>query len=82
MGKNITLTSSNPDSSSIVANTIINGGGTDRTVTFTGTETQHCTLTGFTMTGGSGSAGAGLGGWLPAVLVIAFPVPACLAASL
>ena len=44
-GKNITLTSSDPYSPSIVSNTIIDGGGIGSTVTFNGAETPDCTLT-------------------------------------
>ncbi len=52
-GKNITLTSLNPSSATIVNTTIIDGGGLDSVVKFAGTETASCVLTGFTIQGGS-----------------------------
>ena len=54
-GKNVILKSPNPDNPAIVAQTIIDGGGTDSTVTFAGTEDSSCLLSGFTITGGLGS---------------------------
>jgi len=46
LGKNITLTSTDPDNSNTVKNTTIDG-----TVTFRGTEDANCTLTGFNING-------------------------------
>ena len=54
-GKNITLTSNNPDDSEIVAATIINGGGEGSVVTFANGENSGAMLTGFTITGGRGT---------------------------
>ncbi|MCP4710975.1 MAG: hypothetical protein GY869_20315, partial [Planctomycetes bacterium] len=51
-GKNIVLTSNNPKDSSMVTQTVIQGIGSASVVTFTGSETADCTLTGFTITGG------------------------------
>jgi len=62
LGKNITLTGSNPYSPSVIANTIINGGGNGSTVYFNGSENSNCTLTGFTITGGSGTIADGIHG--------------------
>jgi pectin methylesterase-like acyl-CoA thioesterase len=52
LGKQIVLRSTNPDDPDIVASTIIDASGAGRVVTFTGTETSQCMLTGFTITGG------------------------------
>lgn len=51
-GKNITLTSTNPQDPNIVASTIIRGRGIGPVVTFQGTETPDCVLQGFTIEGG------------------------------
>jgi len=59
-GKNISLTSTNPNDPSIIAETIIQGDGTDSTVTFTGSE-DSCEIVGLTITGGhSPSDGGGI----------------------
>jgi hypothetical protein len=50
LGKNITVTSTNPSDSQIVRNTIIEGSSNPsdyRAVIFGGTENESCTLTGF-----------------------------------
>ena len=52
-GKNIILTSTNPDNMNVVAATIIDGGDMGSVVTFAGTEDSNCVLTGFTITGGA-----------------------------
>ena len=52
-GKNIVLTSIDPDNSTIVSNTIIDGNSNGSVVTFTGTEGPNCFLTGFTITNGT-----------------------------
>jgi hypothetical protein len=49
LGKNITLTSTNPTDPNVVAATIIDGGFD--CVVFRGTEDPNCTLTGFNITG-------------------------------
>ena len=62
-GKDITLTSTNPQDSNIVASTVINGSNKGTVVTFDGTETANCLLTGFTITGGHASfLGGGIRG--------------------
>jgi hypothetical protein len=54
-GKNIILTSTNPDDSEIVAATIIDGDSQGSVVTFSDGETSEAVLTGFTITGGCGT---------------------------
>ena len=54
-GKNITLTSTDPNDSVVVAGTTIRGDGTTSVVTFSGSEDASCKLAGFTITGGHGS---------------------------
>jgi len=62
-GKNIVLRSINPDSPKAVANTVIDGGFRGHTVTFAGTETRACILSGFTITRGRNTYWCdGLGG--------------------
>lgn len=51
-GKDITLRSTNPDDPNVVATTIIDGGDLDSVVTFGGTESSDCVLTGFTIRNG------------------------------
>ena len=51
-GKNITLTGLDPNSSDVVASTIIDGNQIDSVVTFSGIEDANCLLTGFTITNG------------------------------
>ncbi len=58
-GKNIILTSTNPQDSNIVASTIIRGLGAGPVVTFYGTETPACVLQGFTIEASSGIMGTG-----------------------
>ena len=55
-GKNIVLTSTDPNDSRVVGYTIINGGGEEGSVvTFENYEGPNTTLTGFTITGGTGT---------------------------
>ncbi len=54
-GKNIVLTSTNPDDSEIVAATIIQGYGPSSVVTFDSGETSDAVITGFTVSGGYGT---------------------------
>lgn len=61
-GKNIVLRSSHPTSSSVVAETIIDGGRAGAVVTFSGTEETSCVITGFTITHGNAQYGAGICG--------------------
>jgi len=55
-GKNIVLTSTNPDNPEIVAATIIDGNSWGSVVTFDNSESPDAVLTGFTITGGYGTA--------------------------
>jgi hypothetical protein len=61
-GKNITLTSLDPNSPSVVATTIIDGNNAGSVVTFSGSETSSCKLLGFTITGGLSTSGGGVNG--------------------
>jgi hypothetical protein len=62
LGKNITLTSTHPLSSQVVADTIIEGIGA-LAVRFDGTEDETCLLSGFTISGrGTGISGSGWDG--------------------
>ena len=54
-GKNVVLTSTDPDSSAIIASTIIYGGAFGSVVKFDGSETITCILTGFTIRNGAGT---------------------------
>jgi beta propeller repeat protein len=54
-GKNITVTSADPNSSSVVASTIIDAQGKGSAVSFKGTEGLTATLAGFTITRGTGT---------------------------
>ena len=51
-GKNIVLTSTNPNDPCVVAATIIDGNNLDSVVTFAGTENATCVLAGFTIKNG------------------------------
>jgi len=51
MGRNLTLSSKDPNDPDVVAATIIDGDS--RAVTFASGETENCVLSGFTITGGS-----------------------------
>ncbi len=55
MGKAITLRSTAPDDPEVVAATIIDGGNNGSVVTFRTGETGEAVLSGFTITGGSGT---------------------------
>ena len=57
--KNITLRSVNPLDSNIVASTIIDGSQSGCVVTFSGTENETCTLSGFTIRNGEALAEGG-----------------------
>ena len=56
LGKNITVTSTNPDDRAIVESTILNAGGSGSTVTFSNGEGPEAVLSGLTITGGYGTA--------------------------
>ncbi|MCF7956403.1 MAG: hypothetical protein K9M75_11415 [Phycisphaerae bacterium] len=62
LGKAITVTSENPGDPAIVANTIIDGGGAGSVVTFATSEGPDSVLSGFTITGGTGTLNDSLGG--------------------
>jgi len=51
-GKNIVLTSTNPNDPNVVAATIIDGNNVGSVVTFAGTEDETCVLSGFTIRNG------------------------------
>ncbi|MBN2138455.1 MAG: right-handed parallel beta-helix repeat-containing protein [Sedimentisphaerales bacterium] len=55
LGKNITVTSTDPNDPAVVADTIINAGGTGSAVKFTNGESRLAVITGFTLTGGYGT---------------------------
>ncbi|MHC4790812.1 MAG: LamG-like jellyroll fold domain-containing protein, partial [Planctomycetota bacterium] len=63
-GKDIVVTSTDPNDESVVAGTIIDAGGTGSAVTFAGGETTDAVITGFTIQNGYGTEdplfGAGL----------------------
>ncbi len=59
MGKNLTLTSTNPLDPSVVNNTIIDGGGASRVVLFKGTENETCAVRGLTLRNGHSSWNGG-----------------------
>lgn len=58
-GKNIILTSTNPLDPDIVGNTIIDGNEAGSVVNFSGTETEACILSGFTIRNGRTSGPGG-----------------------
>jgi hypothetical protein len=60
-GRNITLTSINPEDPNIVASTVIDGNGNGSVVTFNSGEDVNCILTGFTITNGNAAAAKGGG---------------------
>lgn len=59
-GKDLTITSTDPDDPTVVATTILDGAGSGSVVTFSGAETSVCLLTGFTITSGRAAAGGGV----------------------
>jgi len=61
-GKNIVLRGMNPADPTAVENTIIDGSRAGPVVTFTGTESQTCVLSGFTIRNGSAEKGGGICG--------------------
>jgi parallel beta-helix repeat protein len=48
-GKNLTVRSTNPNDSTVVASTILTGDGNGNLVTFSGGEDENCVLAGFTI---------------------------------
>jgi hypothetical protein len=61
-GKSVRLTSTNPFDPAVVAATIIAAKKGGRVVTFSGDETDACTLAGFTIQNGTAAEGAGICG--------------------
>ena len=61
LGKNITVTSTDPEDPDIVKTTIIDGGGVGSVVTFESGETSEAVLTGFTIRNGYGTAVSEIG---------------------
>ncbi|MBC8379577.1 MAG: hypothetical protein H8E62_10420 [Planctomycetes bacterium] len=61
-GKDIILTSTDPTDPNVVSATIIDGNAAGSVVTFSGTETSACELTGFTITNGQAEYGGGISG--------------------
>ena len=59
-GKDVTVTSTNPDDPAVVSATIIDGGNAGTVVTFTSGETSAAVLTGFTITNGEAAEGGGI----------------------
>jgi len=57
-GKNITVQSTDPSDSTVIASTIIDGGGIGEVVTFLGGDTSN--LEGFTIQNGNANSGAGI----------------------
>lgn len=61
-GKNIILRSIDPTDSGVVEETVINGGQIDSVVTFSGSETPFCVLSGFKIINGKSENGGGISG--------------------
>ncbi len=61
-GKNVTLRSTEPTNPTVVVNTIVDGDQAGPAVTFANTENETCVLSGFTISNGTGSRGAGVSG--------------------
>jgi hypothetical protein len=61
-GKNIVLTGTDPLDPAVVANTIIDGNQSGSVVTFSGSETEACVLSGFTTRNGVAEYGGGIRG--------------------
>jgi beta propeller repeat protein/parallel beta-helix repeat protein len=64
LGKNITVTSTDPEDPDIVAATVINGNNQGSVVTFESGETSEAVMTGFTITGGYGTAVSEVGNYI------------------
>ena len=61
-GKNISLTSTDPNNPDVVGATVIDGNGVNSVVTLSGTENSSCVLAGFTITNGRAPEGGGIYG--------------------
>jgi beta propeller repeat protein/parallel beta-helix repeat protein len=64
LGKSITVTGTDPNDPDIVAATVINGNNRGSVVTFESGESPEAVLTGFTITGGYGTAVAEIGNYI------------------
>jgi hypothetical protein len=62
-GQDVVLRSTAPLNPSIVAQTVIDGGGDDSVITFAGPETAACVIEGFTIKNGAAKFGAGILGF-------------------
>ncbi len=62
-GKNIVVTSTDPNDSRVVGYTVLNADGEGSVVTFDNNETKDAVLTGFTITGGTGTLSEGSSDW-------------------
>jgi len=60
--KNVVLRSTDPSDANVIANTIIDGNQAGSVVTFDGTESESCVLSGFTIQNGRAQNGAGIYG--------------------
>lgn len=61
-GADVILRSSDPENPDIVRSTILDGGGAGSVVFFSGSESEACILSGFTITGGAADLGGGIRG--------------------
>lgn len=80
-GKNITLSSTDPNDPNVVAATIIDGSNNGSVVTFDNGEDANCVLNGFTITNGSAEYGGGIyctvqSGPVPPPSPLPLPTPA------
>lgn len=62
LGKNITVTGLDPEDPCVIADTVIDANGLGSAVTFDHSETNEAVLTGFTITGGTGTFAFEAGG--------------------
>jgi len=61
-GTDVILRSSDPENPDVVQSTILDGAGAGPAVSFIGSESELCVLSGFTITGGSADYGGGIDG--------------------
>jgi len=61
-GVDIILRSSDPENPDIVRSTVLDGDAAGPTVSFSGSESEACILSGFTVTGGAADLGGGIRG--------------------
>jgi hypothetical protein len=61
-GKNIVVTSTDPENKEVLSRTIIDGGQAGSVVTSDGTEDETCVLSGFTIRNGKADSGGGICG--------------------